>query len=315
MTGDPKRVLVYGWYGQSNLGDDLFVEAFRRLFPDYRFKFTNRLTSEEVDAADAVFFGGGSFLDNRISGDMESVGRATQKPVVYFGVGTETAVHPDHLMMMSAAGVVAARGRRAPPGAILIPDIVYCLPREPNRSCDKTVLFVPNVSVLPSRSDPHWKRAAWEYFKSECSQFLDELVWDGYEVRTTRMCRSECLDDSWPAAEIVGQMEARSRKILIEETPADHAQAVRLFSSFRYVVTQRYHGLVLGEMSGAACVSISHHDKLRGAKEGSAVVPYYGVTKTDLRRAMESAVPTVQDRADDRAFSVACTAVRQYLGG
>ena len=56
------KILVYGWYHKNNIGDDLFVEAFNHLFPNFDFTFTDVLHSHLIKEADAIFFGGGSFL-------------------------------------------------------------------------------------------------------------------------------------------------------------------------------------------------------------------------------------------------------------
>jgi hypothetical protein len=56
------NVLVYGFYGKGNLGDDLFERAFCHLWPGISFSFTNEITRKHIDDFDVIFFGGGSFL-------------------------------------------------------------------------------------------------------------------------------------------------------------------------------------------------------------------------------------------------------------
>ena len=57
-----KNIIVYGWYGQGNIGDELFADAFRNLFPDFNFTFVTKLNESILQKSDVVFFGGGSFL-------------------------------------------------------------------------------------------------------------------------------------------------------------------------------------------------------------------------------------------------------------
>jgi hypothetical protein len=42
------NILVYGWYNHSNLGDDLFEDAFKNLFPDYNFKFQDYIDEKSL---------------------------------------------------------------------------------------------------------------------------------------------------------------------------------------------------------------------------------------------------------------------------
>ena len=62
-----KQILVYCWAGHSNIGDELFKDAFWKLFPDHSFRFTDTI-AEAHKGFDALFIGGGSFLEFPISG-------------------------------------------------------------------------------------------------------------------------------------------------------------------------------------------------------------------------------------------------------
>ena len=316
MPSGPRRVLVYGWYHQDNLGDDLFVEAFKKLFPEFEFTFSNFLTRSQVRRCDAVFFGGGSFLDNPVRGEAGIVEAVAKRKVLYVGVGLETSFDPDHVRLMKRSKMVAARSRHeAFEGALKIPDLVYSLSGDRAAARKKRLLFLPNVAVVPTRKDPQWKHAAWGYFKSECSQFLDESVDAGYEVSLLPMCRSSKMDDGWAAAELVSQMEYRERSLILSDSPKTASESIALFSSYSAVVTQRFHGIVLAEMSGVRCVAIAHHDKLATSGAGCTSIPYYGVTKVALRSALEAARPAGPRKDDDEALSVMCKTVREIVQG
>ena len=313
--GERRRVLVYGWYHQDNLGDDLFAEAFELLFPDFSFTFTNCLTVAQAESCDALILGGGSFLDNPVRHEPGATEAASRRPVMYVGVGLETEVHPDHRRLISSAKLVAARSRaERVPGALPMPDLVTALQAGRRSEVPKTLLFLPNVAVLPTRADPQWKHAAWAYFASECSQFLDELVQDGWRVSLMAMCRSAKLDDEWASSAIVSQMASRERAMLRSERPAGGAEALRMFSSYAAVVTQRFHGVVLAELAGTPCVSVAHHDKLWGRSDGTSAVPFYGTTKAALRRALDEARPAAPPSEEAKSqLGVVCEAVRKIV--
>src|SRR5579885_2555646 len=132
-TTKPK-VLVYGWYHKGNIGDDLFVEAFQHIFPEFDFTFTDVLTSHQVKDADAIFFGGGSFLhDAPISTDF-ALKLAKQKPIFYIGVGVEAEIHPTHQELMRLARLIATRSKNQidrlkvlNKNSLYVPDLVFAL--------------------------------------------------------------------------------------------------------------------------------------------------------------------------------------------
>ena len=281
------NVLVYGWYcsdsdNPGNLGDELFKLAFKKIFPDYSFTFVNYIEEHHIKNCDAIFFGGGSFLDNPIQSQVSKETIAS-KPILYIGIGFETGIYKDHGYLLSKAKLIASRNRNTNIPSILIPDLVYSLNDiEPTDSFDKTLLFLPNAFVLPKNTDSNWKFAAWNYFKSEVSQFLDELIEDNWRVKFYPMCQSDEVDDSWAAAEIISLMKHRSRHLLIREELSEIAPIIEMFSKRSIIFTQRYHGIVLSDLVNRPFVSISHHDKLESD------VSYYGVHKKDLHNLVKS---------------------------
>src|SRR5579864_6412775 len=104
-----KKVLVYGFYHQGNLGDDLFVEAFQHLFPNVDFNFTESIDVDKLRDVDAVFFGGGSFLLERPNITEAALEVLKKKKVFYLGVGVEADIHPVYMELMSRALLIATR--------------------------------------------------------------------------------------------------------------------------------------------------------------------------------------------------------------
>lgn len=284
------NVLVYGWYNNRNLGDELFKIAFQKIFnpnvvnPKYFFRFVNCLTKEDIDKCDVIFFGGGSFLDNPIQRTVEL--SEINKPILYIGVGLETNIHSEHVQLLSRAKLIAARSSSDKISSIQIPDLVYSIAVENGKPKDKTLLFLPNTFVLPKNSDLNWKFSAWNHFKSEVSQFLDEMIEDHWDVRMYPMCQADKADDCWAAGEILGMMRNRSRHILVQEPFPNVSEAmfrvIRLIRDSSIVFTQRFHGIVLSNLLDRPYVSISHHDKLEPD------ISYYGMCKKDLHNLLKS---------------------------
>lgn len=283
------NIVVYGWYHQDNLGDDLFIEAFKSLFPTFTFNFVNQITVSNLENADAVFIGGGSFLGEPLIFKKDAWDLLLTKKIFYLGVGAETDIHPNHYQLLKIAKLIAIRSPNSLDkikvinnNVMVIPDLVYYLnPKLTESKIEKSVLVLPNMVVVPSWGDPHWMHAAWDYFKTEFAQFLDALVQDGFQLNFLPLCTNSEFNDELAAAEIVGRMESRSNQYFLAKK--NTLQSItELMSRYNVVITQRYHGIVLAEMSRTPCLTIHHHDKLKTAQGFN--LPFYGLTKDMLRQ-------------------------------
>lgn len=282
------KVLVYGWYHQSNIGDELFVDAFRTLFPDFQFVFVNNISVKHLDGVDAVFFGGGSFLLSRPLISNEALEIIKTKPIFYLGVGVESEIHPIHVDLMTRARLIAIRSldqvdkiRVFNSNTMWIPDLVYALQSKVRLSPkeNRSVLVMPNISVVPHHLDPYWRHTSWTHFKSEFAQFLDVLVEEGYSVNFLSMCHNGKDNDDWPAGEIIGHMTHRNDYVL-DEIPSGIEPVTELLSKYSLIITQRFHGIVLSEMVRTPYIAIHHHDKLKYSYPRSgAFLSYYNGSK------------------------------------
>jgi len=283
------KVLVYGWYHQGNIGDELFMDAFKHLFPDFNFEFTEIITSEKLQDVDAVFFGGGSFLLGNPNIEGPALQQLKSKKIFYIGVGVETHIHPIHIELMKLAKLIATRSfdqinrlKDINPNVIGIPDLVHVL-QSKVPSCvkqKKTILVMPNICVVPKVSDAHWKHAAWTYFKSEFVQFLDHMVYNGYEIKFFPMCESLEASDTWASNELVSHMERRHASMILPNPPKTFEEIMSLVSQHELLITQRFHGIILSEMANTSYISIHHHDKLKNHKSNfGQSISYYNSSK------------------------------------
>jgi polysaccharide pyruvyl transferase WcaK-like protein len=295
------KILVYGWYGQGNLGDDLFVECFKKLFPTFNFIFTDHIKASHLENVDAVFFGGGSFLTDKPKISIEALAIIKTLKVFYIGVGAETRINPIHQELMSLAKLIAIRSsinfdliKIINDNTIIIQDLVYCLS---GQSCDNkiknSILIIPNILIVPKWNDPHWKHVAWDSFKTEFSQLLDEYCLENYKINFLPMCINDYLDDQNAAAEIINGMN-EGRKSFILNKDIDIKSVIETISKYELVISQRFHGTVLARLAGTTCLTIHHHDKLKNISEYS--LSYYGFSKSEaINQINKSKVANISD--------------------
>jgi polysaccharide pyruvyl transferase WcaK-like protein len=295
------KVLVYGWYGKShnNLGDEFFIEIFRALFPSFQFTFVDHIFPALLKGQDAVFLGGGSFLDQASSISPSAIPLLKKMPLFYLGVGVETNIHPWHEELLYAAKLIVLRSsakaeeiRRINSNVIVATDLVYLhsllAPQKTEKveTKAKSILILPNVSLVPQWHAEHWKHLFWEHFRHELAQFLDELIDQGHHPKFFSMCQSKSLSDDWAALAIISTMKHRSSDLLLKVAPKTIQETLDVLAGYETVITQRYHGIVLAELAGIPYMAIAHHDKL--ANGSSEAISYYEVSKAALQRKFES---------------------------
>lgn len=289
-------VLVYGWYGRGNAGDELMKRALVGMFRPrgLELSFVDRIGVQQLLDYDkpkgyvgGVIFGGGSILIDApdVSPEALVLLLTGEVPVFYIGVGFETEVHPVHRQLLAVARVVAARERDIPDLAFSLPDTGIGLTDPPRR-----LLVIPNAETVPTWQDPHWMHVAWERFKDEAAQAFDAMVDDNVSVSFLLMCSNPRLEDAWAAGELMARMRRRDCVRPVFRLTHD-VDALALVRAHRAVLTQRYHGIILSEMAGVPYVSIDHHDKLKNARPSRGLhLPFHGACKDDLIVALNASL-------------------------
>lgn len=316
-----KKVLVYGFYKKEqgyngNLGDQLFIEAFREIFPEIEFKFVDGITITNMQGIDAIFFGGGSFLNIKPNFSESILSDVDNKKVFYLGVGGETEIHPWHTKLLFNARLIACRSenydhltnlRKYNPKVMYCPDLVYGLY---NKLKDiqllpknKSVLILPCAYLISKYNDPLWKHSSWEQFKVEFSQMVEYLIKNGYKINFFPLGQSEQVNDINAAIEIINKMTANKNYILNNPSINNFSKLITLFSSHQLVITQRFHGSILSHMAKTNCINIHHHDKMKAINiKNIENLSYYGLSKDSLIKAFNDLV--VKNNVSDDQLSI-----------
>ena len=163
------KILVLGWNGSGNIGDDLFEDAFSTLFPGHQFIYTQNISANILINIDCVFIGGGSLLDGEPAITLDALELLKNHNVIYIGVGAETNIHPVHIQLMKQAKLIAIRSnhidkiKQINPNVICIPDLVYALKSNKQKiPIKKSLLILPNIEVVPKGTDQNWKHSSWQ---------------------------------------------------------------------------------------------------------------------------------------------------------
>lgn len=294
------KVLVFGFYDKGNLGDELFKEAFKKIFPELDFTFTDKLTKELLKSFQVIFIGGGSFLDQSQGFSIDDL---SGKDIFYIGIGAETNINPIHEEIIKKAKLVAIRTyhyqkiSKLNTSVMIIPDLVYALYNHSGSSYrNKSILVIPNVLNVPVYSDPHWKHVAWDFYKNELAQVLDERIRAGYTINFFPMAEGLSTNDSWAAIEIMNRMQKKSSTYLLN-SKFTSKEVISLFSEYQVIISQRYHGNIIAELANRPYLGIWHHDKLKSSYFNKGeFIPYFEVSKNKISQKIDELSKKKQDQ-------------------
>lgn len=276
-----KVVGVFGWYGQKNIGDEAFCDSFRFLFPEYDFKFFNRIPSNLTEF-DALMVGGGSFLDQKIPGLPD-----VQIPIAFVGVGI-TDVHPYNQPALDRAKIVVTRNHREP--YLKASDLVFGQVAPPRQNPDRITIFLNN-HFSPTHKSLEWQLRSWDWFSVEFAQACDRLV-EKYNcnLHFLPMCTNPTIDDRRAASYVVDRMRHKQRIRNCLQAPT-RDQIMDSISHSHLVISQRFHSLVFSILSGVPFVALNGHSKVEDLVSElgyGGIVDYYGFSMPKLWRAMEA---------------------------
>lgn len=284
-----KKIIVVGWYGHKNLGDEAFKASFQFLWQDFDFDFLDYVPAD-VNQYDAAMIGAGSFLDQPV------VGLSTIKiPMAFIGVGI-SVVHPQNMPALERARIIVARNHtKLSVPTLFAPDVVFAQKLKTNLERRKVITVLMNNHFTPRPKALEWQLRSWDWFCTEFAQVCDRLLdATGCTMDFLPMCTNRFEDDRRCVGYLVDRMYNKNKvNTCYAELPSD--TFVRRIETSELVITQRFHGMVYSVLARTPFVAISGHDKIRDLTEQlqyKTLVQYYGFSINNFMEAYASSVET-----------------------
>lgn len=295
MAPAGKRVLLCGYYGEHNLGDDALLEvALSQLPPDVRpivtahdqaqvqdrFGVTTvprrslRAVLQALTQADGLVLGGGSLLQDSTSfrsllyyGALMVAARLQGKDVLLWGQGLGPLLRRrSQWLVKSLLPLAQAISWRDPASAALAatlgghglvaPDPVWALPGQPWRGSGGPI-------VVCFRPTHQLIGQAWRPYLECLAQLAQEadraVIWLAFHgEQDTGLLQQLRQQGLMPPS-----LAARSREVV----PLLPREASAVFASAGLVVAMRLHGLILAALAGSPTVALSYDPKVDAAAE------------------------------------------------
>ena len=292
-VADPRPVLLCGYYGEHNLGDDALLEALLSQLPA---GVTPLVTAHDETQVQARFgvatvprrrlkavlaalgrcrglvLGGGSLLQDSTSfrslvyyGALISAARLQGKPVLLWAQGLgPLRRRRSRLLVRSLLPAVTAISWRDPDSAALAArlgrraphgaDAVWALPRQPWIGAGGPI-------VVCWRPTPLLAGEAWRPYLQALEQLAEqqnrEVLWLPFHLEQDRG-----LLEQLSAEGLVGESLRRRSRELEALLPRE---ATAVFRSAGLVLAMRLHALILAGLAGAPLAALSYDPKVRAA--------------------------------------------------
>jgi polysaccharide pyruvyl transferase WcaK-like protein len=283
------KIFVYGWYGHGNLGDEAFQPSIKNLFHTLDLHFGDFIPCNINVSFDALWVGGGSFLDQRIKG-IENV----TIPIGFIGVGIGHTIDVYNEAALNRAKFVIVRDHlslQMCPQAFLATDLVFSRkdikPTERVRS--KKAVILLNDFLSPKWNNQEWQSLSYYRFIQEFAKACDSLISKGYTLHFYPMCFSSVIDDRRVAAAIIGRLQMPGKaEWRVEKTTEQ--ELLSQISRADLVITQRFHGAIYSILLNRTFIAISSHDKLRGLAtdcDWKGIIDYYGFTDAQFFKILD----------------------------
>jgi polysaccharide pyruvyl transferase WcaK-like protein len=300
MEGYQLKIFVFGWYGQGNLGDEVFKLSFRQLWPNATFIFGNSIPTNINTQYDALWIGGGSFLDQPIS-NIESV----TLPIRFIGVGISSSLPPNNSKALERAELIVCRDGNSfenvpiKDKAILASDLVFARNdlKPLNLTKTKQITVILNDFLTPvGGSVPDWRSLSYYWFLQEFSKILDRFAVQDYKIKLIPMCINPRFDDR----RIAGAVQGRSlypHRYDWQLDPMTEGTLRNEISKSAFVITQRFHGLIYSLIEQRPCVALCTHDKFHSLTKDLNIprLDYYGLTDIRFREVLDQVMKTSLD--------------------
>jgi polysaccharide pyruvyl transferase WcaK-like protein len=293
------RIFIFGWYGHANLGDEVFKISFCQLWPQFNFTFGNTIPSD-INQYDALWIGGGSFLDQPISNiDMVSI------PISFIGVGIASSLPSCNYRALERAKLIVTRDGNSfknipnKQNAYLTSDLVFARKdlTPLNLEKEKQITVILNDFLTPSgESVSDWRAISYYWFLQEFSKILDRFALKDYKIKLIPMCINPRYDDRRIAGAIQGRSSYPHRYDW-HLSPITERELREEISRSTFVITQRFHGLVYSLIEKCPCVTLCTHDKFSSlaADLNIPALDFYGLTDIKFKEVLDKVMQSSLD--------------------
>jgi len=268
------KILVLGWYGHHNCGDESYKDTFRVLFPNHQLTFTENLTQASVEAHDVIILGGGNVLRRGFIDQLLPF--RNSKKIYGFSLGIEEPPTDDlsfftHIYARDAATLAKLQELNLP--CSFLPDTALILQGDPvkgkawikkkfeNEKCD---LYSNIITVVVNSYMLHGDlnglaRDAFSFikFSYDFARVIDETPASFIFIPFgTQLPFDDRTTNAWVASKCKFW-----RKNLVVFDRMSYTETLDVIAASSLTISSRLHSSIFSFASGTPFIDVTHHSK------------------------------------------------------
>jgi hypothetical protein len=295
------KILICGFYGHCNFGDDCFVKVFNDIFPGKNLKFIDvvNIDLEELDGYHAIVVGGGDLLNNFYGLKYEEVLRNYTGYKIAVGVGVsfkecarkKYISYFDDIILRSKEDILDINLILGSMHVHYMPDLTYSLPVTPiikeYNGKDVGVYLVGTMRDIPSLL----------FSVHTC---INYVLTRGYTVHLIPMYFEEDgLDDIDISENILSVFRHRGDQIKTHPI-YEYDKFVEVMSNLDYAICARFHSHVFCTKLGIPFVSIP---LTRKVEIFNKELPYQANHEVEVIRDRMGALVSINSKSFKKHFN------------
>lgn len=258
-----RTLLVAGYYGEDNLGDESYQVAMRKFFPHFHLTFVHvaNLTLEQANDYDGLVVGGGDIINNYFHGYLRDILLHYTKPKFAFSIGIpfpslineEYLGYYDHIFLRNYEDVRAVQRVVGSHRAHYLPDVSFSYPYllQPafNRAHKRCGVFVVGNLIR---------------FPNIVEDLIDLVVYltESYQVTLYTFHPAEDVALNLQIKETIA-CRYDGREVEVNYHPYSPQAMIEEMGQLDFAVCMRYHAHIFATLVGLPFLSISSTRKTR----------------------------------------------------
>lgn len=275
-------ILIYGWYNQGNYGDEWFKHTFQTLFSGLNLLFTFDLNKVAQQQYKYMIIGGGNIVNKNLAEVLKNV----KIPYEFWSISLsnenerELLIKPEKVIVRDTKSYKYLKDNF---NTFLLPDINFLTPPFENTSKNENgIVIIPNSNVVPNNKTELPKFLEYHRFCTELSRYIDETK---QELKFVSLQSTDAYDDNYI------YYATKSYSLNKKFTCSKNEEEFKNFIlNSKYMISMRYHGLVLGILYNKPTMCIGFHSKLKTFCEDFDLpyINYYEFSKNRIPENLEN---------------------------
>jgi polysaccharide pyruvyl transferase WcaK-like protein len=273
-----KKILIYGYYGHSNVGDESFVFVFNQfLSENFDIEYRSPSTIQEFsNDYHALIIGGGNLLGEYFLGRLFDLGWINHPNVYVIGCGLSdnsglqliSQFNIKYISIRNISEIVKVKPFF--PEVVSIPDIVIALdvPKSSNKCNDilynnkKNVGFILSFEYFPniSHSLTFEEYSKFSFSLSNLSKIINKFYrdWNVYLISMSNDPSHYDEAISWIMYRQIDEAYVNTKVINKGNSPYE---TIEFISQLDHLYSMKYHGIIFGLITEIKTFNLSQNIK------------------------------------------------------